>query len=164
MSDKTQQDCPRPRLRLLLVLLALTTFLLPQPSFAQFDAATVLGLVKDESGGAVPGAAVTLTNLATGITSTTTTEADGSYQILNVKVGTYSLKAELQGFTTAVAEKFDVTVNARQRVDMTLKVGSVGETLQVTGAARLLESESSDRGQVVKHEQIVSLPLNGRAY
>ncbi len=56
-----------------------------------------------------------------------------------------------------------VTVNARQRVDLTLKVGGIGETVQVTGA-RMLESESSDRGQVIAREQIVNLPLNGRAY
>jgi hypothetical protein len=145
-------------------LFTLLLILLPYAAFAQFDAATVLGLIKDESGGAVPGATVTLTNVATGIIATTVTDANGSYQLLNVKVGTYSLKAELQGFTTAIADKIDVTVNARQRVDLTLKVGSIGEQLQVNGAARLLESESSDRGQVVRHEQIVNLPLNGRAY
>ena len=52
-----------------------------------------------------------------------------------------------------------MTVNARQRVDLTMKVGDIGETVQVTGAARLLESESSDRGQVIGREQIVNLPL-----
>ncbi len=56
-----------------------------------------------------------------------------------------------------------VTVNARQRVDLTMKVGGIGETIEVTGA-RMLESESSDRGQVIGREQIVNLPLNGRAY
>jgi hypothetical protein len=151
-------------LRRLLSLLALVITLAPQIAFAQFDTATVLGIIKDESGGAVPGATVTLTNVETGIVTTAVSDENGSYQILNVKVGTYSLKAELQGFTTAIADKFEVKVNARQRVDMTLKVGSIGEQLQVTGAARLLESESSDRGQVISHEQIVNLPLNGRAY
>ena len=66
MSDSTQQV--RPHLRRLLGLLALTLLLLPHVAFAQFDAATVLGLVKDESGAVVPGATVTLKNLATGIT------------------------------------------------------------------------------------------------
>ena len=74
------------------------------------------------------------------------------------------MRAELQGFSAADAENVAVTVNARQRVDLTLKVGNVGETVVVTGAARLLESESSDRGQVIGKEQIVNLPLNGRAY
>jgi hypothetical protein len=74
------------------------------------------------------------------------------------------VRAELQGFLVAEAEDVQVTVNARLRVDLTLKVGNVGETVVVTGAATLLESESSDRGQVIGKEQIVNLPLNGRAY
>ena len=74
------------------------------------------------------------------------------------------MRAELQGFSAAEAEDVQVTVNARLRVDLALKVGNVGETVVVTGAATLLESESSDRGQVIGKEQIVNLPLNGRAY
>ena len=74
------------------------------------------------------------------------------------------MRAELQGFSAAEAEDVQVTVNARLRVDLTLKVGNVGETVVVTGAATLLETESSDRGQVIGKEQIVNLPLNGRAY
>jgi Carboxypeptidase regulatory-like domain len=138
--------------------------LLPIPAAAQFDAATVLGAVRDTSGAVVPGATVTLKNDATGITATAVSDENGAYQFLNVRIGTYSVRAELQGFSAAEAEKFDVTVNARQRVDLTLKVGSVGETIVVTGAAKLLETESSDRGQVIAKEQIVNLPLNGRAY
>jgi hypothetical protein len=138
--------------------------LLASPGFAQFDAATVLGSVHDASGGVVPGATVTLKNIATGITATTVSDANGDYQFLNVRIGTYSVRAELQGFSIAEVEDVQVTVNARQRVDLTLKVGSVGETVVVTGAATLLETDSSDRGQVIGKEQIVNLPLNGRAY
>jgi hypothetical protein len=133
-------------------------------AFAQFDSATVLGYISDQSGAAMPGVTITLTNPATGISSTAVTDDRGQYQFLNVRVGTYSLKAELEGFTTAVADNFTVTVNARQRVDLSMGVGGIGETVQVSGAARLLESESSDRGTVISREQIVNLPLNGRAY
>src|SRR5699024_5600570 len=90
-------------------------------------------------------------------------DTNGAYQFLNVRVGSYKIEAALEGFATAVVPQVDVTVNARQRVDLTLKVGGVGESVEVTGV-RLLESESSDRGQVIGHEQIVNLPLNGRAY
>jgi hypothetical protein len=131
---------------------------------AQFDAATVLGSIHDSSGGIVPGATVTLKNVSTGITATTVTDASGDYQFLNVRIGTYSVRAELQGFSVAEVEDVQVTVNARQRVDLTLKVGSIGETVVVSGAATLLETDSSDRGQVIGKEQIVNLPLNGRAY
>ena len=131
---------------------------------AQFDTAVVLGTVKDPSGSVVPGATVTLSNASTGISATAATDANGDYQFPNVRIGTYTVKAELQGFSIAEAEDVQVTVNARLRVDLTLKAGNVSETVTVTGAATLLESESSDRGQVIGKEQIVNLPLNGRAY
>jgi Carboxypeptidase regulatory-like domain/TonB dependent receptor-like, beta-barrel/TonB-dependent Receptor Plug Domain len=131
---------------------------------AQFDAATVLGAVRDASGAVVPGATVTLKNTGTGISATTTSDQDGNYQFLNVRVGDYTVRAELQGFSAAEADTFPVVVNARQRVDLTLKVGNVGETVVVNGAATLLESESSERGTIIDKEQIVNLPLNGRAY
>ena len=152
-----------PVLRTVLLAL-LTAVLLPAPAFAQFDAATVLGTVRDSSGAVVPGATVALKNAATGITATSVTDENGNYQFLNVRIGTYSVRAELQGFSVAEAQAVSVTVNARQRVDLTLKIGSLGETVVVTGAAKLLETESSDRGQVIRKEQIVNLPLNGRNY
>src|SRR6187200_706800 len=99
--------------------------LLPASVRAQFDAATVLGTVRDSSGAIVPGATVTLKNVATGITATAVSDENGNYQFLNVRIGTYNARAELQGFSAAEAENFTVTVNARQRVDMTLKVGNL---------------------------------------
>ena len=145
-------------------VLLVACLLLPTGAFAQFDAATVLGTVRDSSGAIVPGATVTLKNVSTGITATAVSDESGNYQFLNVRIGTYNVRAELQGFSAAEAENFAVTVNARQRVDLALAIGNVGETVVVTGAARLLETESSDRGQVIGKEQIVNLPLNGRAY
>jgi Carboxypeptidase regulatory-like domain/TonB-dependent Receptor Plug Domain/TonB dependent receptor len=138
--------------------------LLPASVFAQFDTATVLGTVKDSSGAVIPGATVTLKNVDTGITATAVTGADGSYQFLNVRIGTYIVRAELQGFSAAEAKDVAVTVGARQRVDLAMAVGNVGETVEVTGASPLLQTDSSDRGQVIAKEQIVNLPLNGRNY
>ena len=106
--------------------------LVSRVALAQFDSATVLGTIVDASGAAVPGAAVTLKNNETGITATTVTDGQGAFQFLNVRVGTYGVRAELQGFSTAVADNIAVTVNARQRVDLTMKVGSLGETVEVT--------------------------------
>jgi hypothetical protein len=152
------------RLQRALLHLFLLIGLLPATAAAQFDTAAVLGIITDQSGGAMPGVTVTLTNPDTGFTATTVTDDRGQYQFLTVRIGTYNLRAELDGFSAAVAENFTVTVNARQRVDLSLAVGGLGETITVTGAARLLESESSDRGTVISREQIVNLPLNGRAY
>lgn len=137
--------------------------LVPSAAFAQFDAATLLGRVTDQTGGIVPGATVTLTNLSTRIQAVAVTDASGAYQFLNVRVGTYQVEAELSGFATAVAPEVNVTVNARQRVDLSLQVGNVGERVEVTAGVQRLETDSSERGLVVAREQIVNLPLNGRS-
>jgi hypothetical protein len=134
------------------------------PVFAQFDTATVLGTLRDQSGAALPSATVKLKNNETGITVTTQSDSNGDYQFPNVKIGSYRVSAEVQGFSTAVADNIIVTVNARQRVDLTLQPGQLTETVTITDAAQLLETDSSVRGQVIQREQIVNLPLNGRSY
>ncbi|HEY8549092.1 MAG TPA: TonB-dependent receptor [Vicinamibacterales bacterium] len=135
------------------------------PVHAQFDTAVVLGTVRDDSGAVIPGATVTLRNLDTGITAETQTDENGNYQFFNVRVGAnYEVTAALAGFSTAVARGVSVAVNARQRVDFTLKVGGLTDEVVVTGGGQLLETDSSERGQVIEREQIVNLPLNGRSY
>ncbi|HZF39096.1 MAG TPA: carboxypeptidase regulatory-like domain-containing protein, partial [Blastocatellia bacterium] len=133
-------------------------------ALAQFDTAVVLGTVHDPNGAAISKATVTLKNIATGITATAQTDEDGNYQFFNVKIGAYQVAAEAQGFARAVADNIQVTVNARQRIDLALKAGAVTETVMITDVAPLLETESSDRGQVINRQQIVNLPLNGRSY
>jgi hypothetical protein len=154
---------PRSILRYLL-LCFMFTLVTSQQTQAQFDTATVLGSVRDASGAVVPNAAVKLKNIETGIEAATTSDSDGNYQFLNVKIGTYQISAEMQGFARAVADNVQVTVNARQRVDLALRAGQVTETVVISDTAPLLETESSDRGQVINKEQIVNLPLNGRSY
>ena len=151
-------------LRRAAVMAIVLCFLCTAQAFAQFDTATVLGTVRDASGNVVPGAKIVLTNSGTGITATAVTDENGNYQFLNVKIGTYRVSAEMTGFSTAIADGVSVSVNARQRVDLALKVGALTETVQVTDAASLVEAESSDRGQVINRQQIVELPLNGRQY
>ena len=134
------------------------------PSFAQFDTATVVGTVRDNTGGVVPGATVTLTNLETGVTTVRVSEANGSFEFMTVRIGRYKVAAELQGFATAVADNIQVNVGARQRVDLALSPGQVNETVQVVGATQVLETDSSQRGQLISGRQAVELPLNGREY
>lgn len=151
--------------RLLDVLLPIAfLLLLPLAAHAQFDTATVVGTVRDNSGAVVPGATVTLTNLDTGISTTRLTDANGSYEFSTVRVGRYRVTAELQGFSTALADNIDVAVGARQRVELQLTPGSLTETVEVVGAATRLETDSSERGQVITADQAVQLPLNGREY
>ena len=140
------------------------TLCLSLSAFAQFDTAVVLGTTRDQSGNVVPGAAIKLLNVETGIQATTTTNDTGDYLFLNVKIGTYKLTAEKPGFSAANADNVGVSVNARQRVDFSLKVGQVTESINVTDGVIAVESDSSDRGLVVGRKQIVDLPLNGRNY
>ncbi|MBI4910120.1 MAG: TonB-dependent receptor [Acidobacteria bacterium] len=131
---------------------------------AQFDSAAVLGTVKDVSGARVPEVQVTLLNVDTGVSVQTKSDANGDYQFPNARIGNYEITAELTGFAKAVVENVVLTVNARQRVDLTLQVGAVTDKVVVTGAVELLETDSSEKGQVIDADQIENLPLNGRAY
>jgi hypothetical protein len=155
---------PQRSLLRVLLLSLFFTFLASQRLSAQFDTATVLGTVRDANGAVVPSANVRLRNTATGIEATTTSDSDGNYQFFNVKIGTYQVSAEAQGFATGSTENVQVTVNARQRIDFALKAGALTETVTITADGVQLETESSDRGQVISKEQIVNLPLNGRNY
>ncbi len=139
-------------------------FLTSVCAYAQFDTAEVLGTVKDNSGAVVSRAGVTLTNEATNIRANATTDDGGNFNFTNVKIGKYTLSAEAPGFSKAIAGGITVNVNARQRVDLTLQLGAVTESVQVTGAAASLQTDSSERGQVINTAQVVELPLNGRAY
>lgn len=131
---------------------------------AQFDTAVVLGTVSDSAGAIVPNATVRLINPSTGITSTTVSDGEGNFHFQNVKIGQYQIKVEASGFASSLTESISVTVNARQRVDVELRTGGLAEVVTVRDTPELLEASSSERGQVIVRDQIVNLPLNGRAY
>ena len=152
-------DLRKPTLFLTLCFLFLTAL-----AYGQFESAEVLGTVHDTSGAIVSGATVTLTNLETGIQSQTTTDSSGDYDFFNVKVGRYGLTIEKAGFAKFTTTNVRVDVNARQRVDAALQVGVVTQSIEVTGAAATLDTDSSEHGQVVNTQQILELPLNGRNF
>ena len=131
---------------------------------AQFETASVLGYVRDASGAIVSDATVSLVNQETKTTVTVKTNAQGAYEFTDVKIGEYQVTAKAAGFDLSTTQPFTVTVNARQRVDVALKVGSNNETVTVTSAAALLETDNSERGQVIGTREVENLPLNGRAY
>lgn len=142
----------------------LLPFFLAIPALAQFESADVLGTVRDASGSPVLKAAITLVNQGTALTSKTTTDDTGSYTFPNVKVGIYTVTAGAEGFSKAVAADIRVEVGARQRVDLTLQIGQITDSVNVTDAAATLETDSSEKGQVINNRTIVELPLNGRNY
>ncbi len=88
------------------------------PAWAQFESASVLGYVHDASGAAVTNSTVTLTNTATGISQTKTTDSEGKYEFPSVQIGNYQIVAEASGFDRTRTETFTVLTNARQRVDV----------------------------------------------
>ncbi len=133
-------------------------------SLAQFETAEVLGTVRDASGAVLRNASITLINEATGIESKTTSDESGDYDFFNVSVGHYTVTAELAGFSRFTTRGVNVNVNARQRVDISLQVGAVTQSIDVQGAAAVLETDTSEHGQLINTQQVVELPLNGRNY
>ena len=132
--------------------------------FAQFETSEVLGTVHDASEKPVANAAVTLINQDTRIEAKTTTDGNGNYDFFNVKVGRYTVTAELTGFSKFSSPDIAVEVNARQRVDAVLQVGSVTDTVTVNGTASVVETDTSEHSQVIGTQAMVELPLNGRNY
>ena len=163
--DRRTPRCGRPdmskSIRLLLALVA-ALVITARPALSQSGAATLTGLIVDESGGALPGATVTATNVATGVPSVATANETGAYTIAALLVGTYSVKVELTGFRTTT--QANVTLEARQvaRLNFRLAVGPVQETLEVSGSAPILQTETTTVGEVLSGNTVQSLPLNGR--
>ena len=132
--------------------------------WAQFETASVLGYVRDASGATLPNATVTLTNQRTAVAQTAKSNGEGNYTFVSVPPGSYKVTAEAAGFDTSETPEFTLTTNARQRIDVALKIGTASETVEVSSAATLLETETSSRGQVIGTREIENLPLNGRSY
>ena len=145
-------------------LLLLLMFCTASSALAQFDTATVLGTVRDASGAVVPAAKVTLTNAATGISVIKTSADDGNFEFPAVRPGTYVVTAEKDGFSMALVDNVEVQVAARRRVDLQMSVGQVTEKVQVTATSPLVETDSSQRGQVITGDQTRALPLISREY
>ena len=131
---------------------------------AQFDTATVVGTVRDTSGAVVPGAKVTLTSAATGISVVRQSAGDGNFEFPAVRPGAYLVSAEKVGFAMALVDNLQVQVGARFRVDLQMPVGQVTEKVQVTAGSPLVETDSSQRGQVISGDQTRALPLLSREY
>src|SRR6266496_1906121 len=154
---------PSSRTRTVGLLLTLALVLgLHSAAFAQTGAASITGLLTDQSGAAAAGVTVTATNQATNVAYTALSNAAGNYTITSVPVGTYVVKAELSGFKTVSTKP--ITVEAKQiaRLDFKMEVGALEDTVEVTAAAPVLQTESATVGEVISGNTVNSLPLNGR--
>jgi hypothetical protein len=133
------------------------------PAFAQVDAGTVSGIVRDESGHGAAGVKVTLRNEETSFTRTTITRDDGSFIFTPVKIGRYAVSAELPGFATVAQHGIAVAIQQQVVLDFNLQKGDQGSTVEVAAPASA-SPQSSPSGQVVGSSQLNSLPLNGRNF
>ena len=131
---------------------------------AQFDTATVVGTVRDTSEAVVPAAQVTLTAVETGISTVRLSNDDGNYEFAAVRPGLYVITSEKPGFAAALVDQVQVQVGARLRIDLRMPVGQLSEKVEVSASQPLVETDTSQRGQVITGTQIRALPLISREY
>jgi hypothetical protein len=134
------------------------------PARAQIDTGSILGTVSDESGAALAGATITATHEGTGVAVTVTANDRGQYVFPNLKIGRYTVAAEMQGFRRAVRLSLDLHVQDRAQTDFRLGLGNRTEEVVVRGKAELLQTQSADMGHSVDQRQVTDLPLLGRRY
>src|SRR5437899_4659129 len=150
--------------RLIVFTLIAVIVAMAAPAWAQKDAGSIVGTVRDQSGAVVSHAKVTVADVERGSTFEATTNDAGEYVSSPLRVGQYTVTVEHSGFKKAVSAPVNLDVQQRIAINVTLQVGQISEAVEVTGAAPLLETETSELGQVVDHKRVANLPLNGRNF
>src|SRR2546425_7114822 len=148
----------------LLAVLVLACVGLCRTAHAQVTTGTILGTVTDQSGGVLAGATITATNLDTGVSRAARTDAEGTYLLANMPLGRYDVQAEAAAFKTQRIGPSVLIVDQRLRIDIGLELGAVTETVEITGALTLLQTDQPDVNQIVQEKEIKALPLNGRDF
>ena len=138
--------------------------ILTTSAVAQVDRGAIVGTVADSAGARIGDAQVTITSVAANQSTKVATDAEGNFAANLLRIGTYSVIAEKQGFERTLQSNVEVGVNQTVRVDLSLKVGSAAETVEVSGAAPLLQTEASSLGTIETTRRISELPLNGRNF
>ena len=147
-----------------LALLTLAVLLLPQAIWPQEVTAAINGIVTDPSGAAVVGAKLTAKDLERGTTFPTATDGRGFYSLPRLPVGQYEVRVENAGFQAAIKPDVALQLNQNARIDFQLQVGNVTQTVEVTTAAPLLQTASTQLGTVLDSRTNVALPLATRNY
>ncbi len=147
-----------------LCLWVIAVLLAVVPARAQVGAGALTGIVSDQSGGAVSGATVIVTALATNRVRVATSSTDGGYLVAGLAPGAYNIRVELAGFRSLDRRNVHVATGETVRLDAALTVGAVTDAVSVVGDAALLRSASASLGQVIGNQTITALPLNGRNF
>src|SRR5258707_6792832 len=145
-------------------LAVLLLLLVPAIARAQTSAGKIVGVVQDSSGGVLPGVSIVVKNLGTGTSRDALTDDRGQFDVSGLAPGRYQVEAELQGFRKFSQGPVTVQVNQETRVNPTLAVGAVAETINVAAEGILVQTTSSVVGKVVDEKQILDLPLSGRNF
>ncbi|MBC7928867.1 MAG: carboxypeptidase regulatory-like domain-containing protein, partial [Bryobacteraceae bacterium] len=141
-----------------------TTLALAAIAYAQAPTGQINGTVTDPSGAVISGAEISAVNPATNVRRTTTTDDDGLYALPALPPGVYNLEVDAKGFPKQIRQGLELQVGQVARVDLTVQIGNVSETVQVAAQAPILQSETTELGTVIENKRIVDLPLNGRNY
>jgi hypothetical protein len=149
--------------RVVLLWVAILT-LLSSFALAQVTSGTILGSVQDNTGAAMPNVQVTITEVNKGTSQAYMTDELGNYNAPFLVPGTYSVSVEKSGFKKEVRSGIELQVDQKARVDFTLQIGQVSETVEVTASAPLVKSESAELGEVIQERAVRELPLNGRNF
>ena len=139
-------------------------FLISLSAFSQASQGNIQGTVFDQTGGVIPGAAVTVLDVARGVSRPLTTDNAGQYVAVNVTPGTYTIRAEAKGFRNVEHSGVLVEVGQTIRVDLTLQPGEQTQTVTVTGELPSIDTTDSTLGGTVSNASINALPLNGRNF
>src|SRR2546430_6122038 len=151
--------------RILLVGLAIFTFVTAAMSQAQSNAADLQGVVRDPKGAVVTNATVTARNIATNVSREATTNDDGFYKIVNLAPGDYEITVSVSGYKTAVIQAVNLTVGQTANQDISLEVGDVTARVTVTTAApNVVETTNTAVSSTIDRQRIENLPINERNY
>lgn len=145
-----------------LFLITLFLLMLPPGAHAQQATGRIIGVVTDPQGGTIPSAAVTIANVEISRTWSTVTSSDGSYQVLDLPIGSYTVTVSATGFAKAVTSAQSLNINQSLRVDVHLKLGAISEQIQVQSEASQVETINPTVGGTVTGAPVQDLPLNGR--
>src|SRR3990170_1745217 len=132
--------------KLLAAVIALLCFVVSTNAFAQTTNATLGGTISDATGALIPGVEVTATNTGTGVVTNVLSNESGAYQFASLQTGTYNVRAELPGFQTQERSGVALGISQQVRLNFTLQVGTVAQTVEVTVAADTLIATSSSSG------------------
>src|SRR5580704_15788833 len=147
------------------VVLCLAAVLVPGVLRAQLTTTTIYGRVTDANGGTIAGAQVAVRNTATNLSQMAQTNAAGEYRIEFLPVGNYRVEISGQAFKRFVREGIVLEVNVPARVDATLQLGNINQTVTVSESVPLVDTTSPEIGRTIENQEVVNLPLvNRNAY